>query len=377
MKKRKDNKGRVLKDGESQRKDGRYVYRYTDKLGRRPCIYAKTLDELRKKEQDIIVADCKGVMYADGSITVIKLIDKYIDRKNNVKDNTKERYIQFRNRIAKSGISNKMIRDVNVSMAKDYCIELSKSFGFKSVQAYRSLLKCAFQMAYEEDAIVKNPFDFRLDFIKNDTKKRHPISDEVAKKYLDYLWENGWYRNIYNDVVILLYTGLRVSELYGLTTKDVDMDNRIIYVNKQLHANRTIGSLKTDSGERQLAMNEEVYQAFKREFEKKKKVKVEKFVDGYTGFIFYNKSGKNLKTRRNLGCSMRLSLESYERDKGEKLPEITPHILRHTFCSKMVRKKIPLKVLQSIMGHADIQTTLDVYAELENEFAVEEMRKYC
>ena len=75
---RKDNKNRVLKEGESQRQNGTYMYRYTDVRGKRTCVYAKTLEELRAKEQKIQRELLDGIDYAAGEITVLDLLKRYI-----------------------------------------------------------------------------------------------------------------------------------------------------------------------------------------------------------------------------------------------------------------------------------------------------------
>ena len=79
--KRKDKKGRVLRTGESQRKDLTYQYRYTDSSGKRHTVYAPTLDGLREKEKEINSAENAGASYNDGGITVIELLERYISLK--------------------------------------------------------------------------------------------------------------------------------------------------------------------------------------------------------------------------------------------------------------------------------------------------------
>ena len=90
--KRKDTKGRVLKTGESQRKDGIYQYRYTDCRGQRQCVYAPTLQELRQKEKAIQKQIDDGIDYEAGQITVIELLEKYISLKKGVRYNTQVGY---------------------------------------------------------------------------------------------------------------------------------------------------------------------------------------------------------------------------------------------------------------------------------------------
>ena len=93
-KSRKDNKGRVLRKGESQRKnDLRYIYQYTDPNGDRHVIYANDLMELREKEKSLVRDQLDGLdVYCAGTATLNYVFDRYIKSKTNLKTNTKANY---------------------------------------------------------------------------------------------------------------------------------------------------------------------------------------------------------------------------------------------------------------------------------------------
>ena len=379
MPSRKDNKGRVLEKGESQRTDGTYMYRWTDLSKKRQTIYARTLNELRQKELQVTKTEIiSGVSWESNKITVRELIDRYLSLKK-VRITTEQKYRYLINMLDKIQILDIPIKDIKTSLAKRYMITLSNignSYG--TVQNAKTLLKPAFQMAVEDDYIVKNPFLFTLsNIIENDSKQRFSMSEEEEKNYIEFISNHGWFRHIYDDVVILLNTGMRVSELYGLTFKDVDLKNRRINVNKQLHrigGKYVVLPPKSKAGNRILAMNDETRKAF---MHKRTEVrpKVEYAIDGYTGFVFINHLGFP-KTRRNLEGSMReVRKKHIELGLGE-LPQITPHVLRHTFCSRMVEKGMDVKTLQLVMGHSDISTTLDVYTHKKPDDVAKEMEQY-
>ena len=339
MPSRKDNKGRVLEKGESQRTDGTYMYRWTDLSKKRQTIYARTLNELRQKELQVTKTEIiSGVSWESNKITVRELIDRYLSLKK-VRITTEQKYRYLINMLDKIQILDIPIKDIKTSLAKRYMITLSNiGYSYGTVQNAKTLLKPAFQMAVEDDYIVKNPFLFTLsNIIENDSKQRFSMSEEEENHYIEFISSHGWFRHIYDDVVILLNTGMRVSELYGLTFKDVDLKNRRINVNKQLHrigGKYVILPPKSKAGNRILAMNDATRKAF---MHKRTEVrpKVEYAIDGYTGFVFINHLGFP-KTRRNLEGSMReVRKKHIELGLGE-LPQITPHVLRHTFCSRMV-----------------------------------------
>ena len=97
--KRKDSKGRVLRTGESQRKNGSYDYRFVDKYKKTHSIYAKTLDELRRKEAEIERDHADGIDFNAGEQTVAELVDKYMDLKRTIKPNSVRAYSSVINRI--------------------------------------------------------------------------------------------------------------------------------------------------------------------------------------------------------------------------------------------------------------------------------------
>ena len=92
VQRRKDNKGRVLKTGESQRKDGSYMYRYTDIYGNRKSTYAPDLNTLREKEDEIQRALNDGIVFQSTNITVIELFENFLGLKQNIRETTKLTY---------------------------------------------------------------------------------------------------------------------------------------------------------------------------------------------------------------------------------------------------------------------------------------------
>lgn len=374
--KRKDDHGRLLERGESQRKDGTYMYRWIDLSKKRQTIYAHTLNELRMKELEITrTEELSGVSYSDGKMTVNNLLQQYMQLKN-IKITTRKKYEFFMKVLDKINILHVPIKDIRTSVAKKYMIDISSlGYHYGTVQNIKGFLSPAFQMAVEDDYLIKNPFLFSLNhIIEDDRKVRTSISIEEEKKYLDFIKSHGWFKHCYADIIILLNTGLRVSELYGLTFNDIDIPNKRIYINKQLHwieGEYVITSPKSKAGNRVLAMNNEVKKAFISKLTEKRP-KVEMMIGGHTGFIFINHMGKP-KTRKNLQCSMINIRKKYKELGYGEFTNITPHILRHTFCSRMIEKGMNVKTLQLVMGHADIGTTLNIYTHKLPEDVAKEM----
>ena len=114
-----------------------------------------------------------------------------------------------------------------------------KGYGFKTISNYKRSLKASFYMAIEDDYVRKNPFDFQLsEVIDDDSESRQALSEEQEEKLLSFLQYDTVYQKYYDDVLILLKTGLRISELCGLTVQDLDFENHTLNIDHQLLRNQ-------------------------------------------------------------------------------------------------------------------------------------------
>ncbi|WP_418974232.1 tyrosine-type recombinase/integrase [Agathobaculum butyriciproducens] len=379
--KRKDKKRRNLKRGESQRNDGRYSYRY--KLPdeeRYHYIYAKTLEELRKREE-LIDADLRdGINCVDGRMTVSSLLERYMSiASEHFTVNSLKAYGTAIKRIERSSFSQKCISDVKVSDAKKFFVDqYHEKLKFNTINVMKCVLSPAFQMAEEDDIIRKNPFRFRLStVIPCDATERKALSQsqqayllEMDIAYTQNLpvrdgcsAQANWYQN---EIIVLLGTGLRVSELYGLTLKDIDFKERFIHVNKQLirtpdHIYKVIPP-KSRTGNRKVPMSDAVYQALKDAVMNRESVTVEQMIDGYSGFVFLAPDGMP-RVAAHLQVHMKCLYRYIRKYHDSTFPPISPHVLRHTFCTDM-QQKLDIKVLQYVMGHSSIDITLNTYTHM-------------
>ena len=187
--KRKDKKGRVLREGESLRPDGRYMYRYTDIRGQRLCIYSRSLNELREREAEILKVRSDGVSYAEGKITVADLAQRYIEQKTGVRYNTKVGYNFVLNLLKNEDFGFCPIRDVKPSDAKAFCVKLhNDGKSYSTVATVRGVLKPAFDMAADDEIVRRNPFLFRVaDVIPNDAVPRKALSQADKEKFLSFV----------------------------------------------------------------------------------------------------------------------------------------------------------------------------------------------
>ncbi len=393
MEKRRDSKNRILKTGESQRKDGRYTYKYTDALGKVQFVYAWKLvptdrtpagkrDDisLREKEKEIQKDLADGIDTAGKKMTVCELYEKQTRQRGNVRHNT----TQGRKRLMKLLEADKLgscpIDSVKPSDAKEWALRMKeKGLSYKTISNDKRSLKAAFYTAVQDDCIRKNPFEFQLNtVIKDDTEPKVPLTKEQEESLLSFMQSDSVYQKYRDEVIILLGTGLRISELCGLTEADIDFENRIITVDHQLLKSAEKGYYiekpKTQSGIRQIPMNEKVYEALGRALENRNGAK-ETIIDGYSSFLFLNRDGCP-KTNVGYAAMFRGLAKKYNKCHEEALPKaMTPHTLRHTFCTNLANAGMNPKALQYIMGHTNVTMTLDYYAHATFDTAKAEMER--
>lgn len=378
--KRKDKKGRIFRSGEGQRPNKTYFYRYHRNGDKKwSYVYAPTLEELRQKEEVIQRDLLDGIDYAGGEITVAELVDRYINLRRGLKENSMRAYGSAINRIHTDPFGSRMIRSVRLSDGKGWFVSLhDKGLKQNTIGILQSVLRPAFEMAVDDDMIRKNPFKFKLsDVIPNDAYVRSALTKAQQEQYLQFIRDHGK-DNYYDDIVILLGTGLRVSELYGLTRADIDFDRRCIHVRRQLCRTAEkpyfVTPPKTKSGIRNVPMTDAVYMALMRVVKARTAPKVELPVDGHSGFLFLDKSGMP-KVAMYLENYMRGLQARFEKAYGKPVPRITPHVLRHTFCTNVQQAGLDVKSLQYLMGHSNASVTLDVYTHSDFESAERAFRQ--
>ena len=380
--KRRDNRNRILHNGESQRQDGRYAYKYKDINGETKFVYSWRLDKndrapagkprdlsLREKERQIQQDLFNQIVPNGGNLTVLELVQKYLSLKVNVRHNTQANYNFVVGILKKESFGSLRIDKVKLSDAKAWLIKLQKDGrGYSTIHSVRGVVRPAFEMAVQDDLIRKNPFGFELaTVVVNDSVTREAITRAQERAFLKFIQEDNCYRKYYDGIYILFHTGLRISEFCGLTISDIDFQNKRIRVDHQLQRKRDmeyiIEDTKTKSGERYVPMSQQVVECFRRVIANRKPPEQEPMIDGYTGFLFLDKNGMPM-VALHWEHYFKHILNKYNSIYKVQLPKITPHVCRHTFCSNMAKSGMSPKTLQYIMGHSDISVTLNTYTHL-------------
>ena len=391
---RKDLRGRTLRKGEVQRSsDKRYMYTYTDPMGRRKFIYANDLAELREKESKLMKDQLDGLdLYVAGKASVNDTFDRYMSTKYNLRESTKSSYLYTYDHYVSDTFGKKRIADIKYSDVLQFYYyllnEVKISLG--TLDTVHCLLHPTFQLAVRDEIIRNNPTDGVMKEISRESGKnrgiRHALTVEQQRAFMEYIANHPIYYHWWPMFTVLLGTGCRIGEALGLRWQDLDYDKRTISINHSLsyyqkpESNKSvlrISKPKTEAGIRTIPMLDVVKDAFEMLYEEQLENGFnETEIDGMSGFIFCNRFG-TVPNPQTVNHTIKRIANSYNADevvraKKERrdpiiLPNFSCHHLRHTFCTRLCENETNLKVIQSIMGHRNIETTMDIYAEATEE----------
>lgn len=387
---RKDDRGRALRKGEIQRSsDKRYMYSYTDPMGRRKFIYAKTLAELREKEDKLIRDQLDGLdLYVAGKATVNDTFDRYLSTKFKLRETTRSNYVYMYDKFVRDTFGKKKIAEIKFSDVLKFYLYLLNNEGLalSTLDNINTLLHPTFELAVRDEIIRKNPSDGAMKEVTKESDKtrgvRKALTIEQQRAFMGYIAEHPVYYHWWPTFTILLGTGLRIGEALGLRWEDLDFDNKVININHSLvyypvGGSRTseqhISKPKTEAGIRTVPMLDTVRDAFLMEREEQEENGFNQTViDGMSGFVFVNRDG-GVPNPQTINRTIKRISHSYNceeviRAKKERrdpiiIPDFSCHHLRHTFCTRLCEHENNLKVIQAIMGHRNIETTMDIYAE--------------
>ena len=390
---RKDKDGYVLRRGECVRCNGRYCFTYTDGFKKRHSVTAKTLYALRQKEEKIRKDMAYEIDYAHAAnMTVNTLFDRYISLKYNLKPSTKAKYIGDYNRYVREDFGRKKIVDVKYSDIKMFYYHLWKDLNLSPsiVDNVHTLLHPAFKMAIRDQLLIRNPTDDVMAELKSSkdwkSKPRIALSIPQQKAFMDFLYTDKNYKGWYPIVATLIGTGMRISEILGLTWSDIDMKGRLISVNHTLEYRprdesgkcvKYIEEPKTEAGTRLIPIFDEVKEALITEYQYQRCLGFcKEVICGRSGFVFCNNKHKTY-SQTAVNKAIHGAVDAYNAkeklaaaQEGREpliLPQFSAHNLRHTFCTRLCEVESNLKVIMDIMGHHDIQTTMEIYAESQKE----------
>lgn len=375
---RRDNKGRILRTGESQRPNGRYRYTWRQS-GKQRETGARTLRELRLKEANIKMDCYDGI--ASGHETVNDIYDRYMQSNPTWRNTTRSNYKYMYGKYVYGEIGVMQVRNVKYSDIKMFynrLIEKDK-LSIGSVGVIHTILHPVFDMAVRDNYIRLNPADGVMKEIKRSHNWSRPhrraltVTEQI--NFMSYVRKSRVYGHWAPIFITLLGTGCRIGELLGLTRADCDFENNTISINHNLvyksldgKCEMHINDTKTDAGIRYVPMVKAVRNALLEQWKisvKRQDCNYE--IDGYSKFIFVNREG-HVHNPMAVNRAIKRILQSYNNEFELKpIMMFSVHNLRHTFCARLCENECNIKVIQELMGHSDISITMNIYAEITQE----------
>ena len=390
---RKDNRGRVLRKGESFRSStGMYQYTYTDKFGKCRYLYAKNLVALRQKEEDILRDRLDGIDSCTARMLSLNdLFDKYIATRTDLEERTLAGYLYQYNAYVRPALGKRLIKDIRYSDVLSFYELTAKKhkLSYGSIEHLHREINPVFETAVRDYIIRTNPAHKVLTEYRrrNGAARsiRKALTPEQQERFLKFMEGHPVYAHWRPIYAFFLGTGVRVGELCGLRWCDIDFENGYINIDHALkyfagRMNKTekrlfITKPKTDAGIRKIPLIKDVRKALEeiKNYQRENGIYCMSVIDGYTDFVFLNRFG-NVYIQTALDRALERIIEAYneeeicnaakEKRKIEELPYFTCHNLRHTFCTRFCEVETNVKVIQAVMGHTDIHTTMNIYAEV-------------
>lgn len=351
-------KGKELGRGISQRKsDGLYTARYTTKDGKRVQKYFNKLIDCRQWLAEELFRRDNCSIEAYSRMTLETWYDYWLNeiKGDSIRRNTIRNYNERWKRNINPYLGKKLLCDITPLDCMRIMTVMKESGYADSTMAHtRILLQQLFDCALDLDILQKNPMKKTIKNIKGKVKdKKVALTDEQLEKFL----ETAIGKSKYNQYAFILQTGLRIGELIALTWDDVDFKNRTVSVNKTMEYRAKekswyCGPPKTENSYRTIPLTDLAIDILKDQKRKNKNLKTIPLE--YANMIFLTREGKPSKT------SSYDSALYYIADKAN-IPRFAVHILRHTFATRCVEAGMKPQVLQKLLGHSNIKTTMDVY----------------
>lgn len=377
----KNLKGKELGAGLSQRKDGSYEARYFDRFGKRKSLYGRNLLELRKKLA-IAIAENQTFTSIRSEIKLDNWFKQWVDiyKKKSVRPNTLREYTHIYNKNISPFFGN---RNINSFVKRDIQelidIASDKGYGYERQNKIKVILSDMFSRAMEDELMIKNPtkgVKLRAD------KQIKARSLSVDEQELFFEASAGlFYDNLFN---VAVNTGLRPGELFALTEQDIDLEKGFINVSKTLVYQKYLDDdckkfhlepPKTKESYRKVPINSECRKYLEKQIRQKNAI-MHKRPKEQNDYLFVTQYNTPLNSQiYSDAIRSIIKLINLSKSKDEELKIFSGHTFRHTFATRCFEAGVQPKVVQSYLGHATLQMTMDLYTHVMEEKASDDIER--
>lgn len=363
-------KKRELGTGISQRKDGLYTARFTDRDGKRRQKYFKKQQECRNWLADAQFQDEYGSINALDDMTVSAWFEYWIKnfKAGTVKTRTLQNYKErFKHNISEC-IGNMLLSDVKSMHCQNVLNQMAESeYCTSTIELTRITMYSLFESAVENELLTKKPVSKAVKCVNGkEPKAERVLTIDEQRTFLEAV--KG--RSNYNQYALILQTGLRVGELSVLKWSDIDFEKEVFHVARTIDYRTQNGEWeirkpKSKSGIRNIPLSQEAIGILKNQRQKIQSLNV--IPIEYHDFIFLSKNGNPIKN------------STYNKDlqricKKTGLVHFSMHTLRHTFATRCAEAGMNPKTLQAILGHGNITTTMNIYVHATEYNKTKEMK---
>ncbi len=368
-----------------------YVAQYVDPSGKRKTLKQKKSEkvgEFKSRFNNIVVSISNGSYISPSTTSLYNILKDYIDNKYNIGiigDRSYTRNMETLKLLKKccSNFIDKPVQKVIVSDIKKSLpnfIELKyinpktkenviKVYSQNIIDKLYTLLNKGFKIAFSERIIVFNPMEnesIKKPKAKKETPKVEALTIDEQRKLIDILKQSSHkYKNI---ILLALYTGMRIGEVLAITRDNINLKENTLTVEKTLTRDKNdkvvLGkTTKTQTGKRTIFLNNNAIPILKE-------ILQNNLFNTYN-LIFYDYEKNTFITPNEINNYLQRLNEKYK-----ICSHIHTHMLRHTFATRCIESGMQAKVLQQILGHKKISTTLDTYTSVFDKFNKDENEKY-
>lgn len=371
MAKRSNGEGSIYKG-----KDGRWCAAYYDNDYNRHYIYGKTKAEVNRKlkEKETNNGTQEKISESKDIMSLHKWILYYLEnyKKNELKPSTYSSYMGvYRKHIENSTLGKLRLDRVSVEcLQKYYSGKIAEGYNSKTVRSIETIINSALDMAVKMRIITENPNRYTTI-----PKKVRYEASVLTKEEVNRLLTEAKQEELYPIVITTVYSGMRKGEVMALKWENVDFVEKRIYVKNSLcrvvddkadgkgqrHARYVIMEPKTKKSIRMIPMLDEVYEALQEQKRRQDKEK-DRYKEVYQdqGLVFADCTG-NFLPQRTFMDKYHMFLEKYN------IQNVRFHDLRHTFASLLIEEDVSMKVVQELLGHSTITTSMDIYTHISDK----------
>ena len=341
----------------------------------RKSVYGSTRKEVKEKMTDALSKVQKNIIVDKNNITVYELGLEILDTKlstNIIKETSYNSLSHSLNKIKNSLLGDMKIQKVTyreIQLFYNSITNLSNSY----IEKINILLNLIFNESLKRDYIYKNPMiNVIVPKSEKETKEVDAFSIDEQKQLINAIQDDK-YKNIYT---IAMFSGMRIGEILALTPNDIDFENDEIHITRSLtrdkNSNVILGkSTKTYNSKRNIPITS----LFKTELEDA----IKNMQPNPYNLIFTTRN-QTLFSAANINCFFKRlctknKIKLEKNSKGKLESRVNMHMLRHTYATRCIESGMPAHILQKLLGHKNVSTTINTYTTIFDKYRNDEVDK--